>query len=53
VKLGLTKAFKRLEPDDGKLSSPVLRGRRRWQHLFCYPTTSNLESRPSLVDTLP
>ncbi len=38
MKLGLTKAFKRLEPDDGKLSSPVLRGRRRWQHLFCYPT---------------
>lgn len=31
-------AFKRLEPDDGKLSRPVLRGRRRWQHLLCYPT---------------
>ena len=38
MKLGLTKAFKRIEPDDGKLSSPVLRGRRRWENLFCYPT---------------
>ena len=33
-KLGL----KRLEPYDGKLSSTVLRGRRKWQHLLCYPT---------------
>ena len=39
VKLVLTKlGLKRLEPYDGKLSRTVLRGRRRWQHLFCYPT---------------
>lgn len=37
--LGLDqKALKRLEPDDAKVSSPVLRGRRRWRHLLCYPT---------------
>ena len=30
--------FERLEPDDGKLSSPVLRGRRFWQQNLCYPT---------------
>ena len=37
--LGLTKkAFRRLEPDDGKLSSPVLRGRRERQRSLCYPT---------------
>ncbi len=37
--LGLNnKALKRLEPDDAKVSSPVLRGRRRWRHLLCYPT---------------
>ena len=39
LKLVLNKlGFKRLEPCDGKLSSTVLRGRRRWQHLLCYPT---------------
>lgn len=39
MKPGLTlKAFKRLEPYDRKLSRTVLRGRRRWQHLLCYPT---------------
>ena len=39
VKLVLTKlGLKRLEPYDGKLSSTVLRGRRRWQLLLCYPT---------------
>jgi len=37
--LGLNnKAFKRLEPDEAKVSSPVLRGRRRWERLLCYPT---------------
>ena len=39
VKLVLTKlGLKRLEPYDGKLSSTVLRGRRSWQLLLCYPT---------------
>lgn len=38
MKLGLIKALKRLEPYDAKVSRAVLRGRRRWQHLFCYPT---------------
>ena len=40
MKLGslYQRAFKRLEPDDGKLSCPVLRGRRRWKLLLCYPT---------------
>ncbi len=32
------RAFKRLEPYDGKLSSTVLRGRRRRKLLLCYPT---------------
>ena len=39
MKLGLVyRAFKRLEPDEWKLSCPVLRGRRRGQLLLCYPT---------------
>ena len=41
LKLVLNKlGFKRLEPYDGKLSSTVLRGRRKWQHFLCYPTLS-------------
>lgn len=36
------KSLKRLEPDDKKLSSPVLRGRKKWQRFFCYPTLTFL-----------
>jgi type-F conjugative transfer system pilin assembly protein TrbC len=36
--VSLIRSFKRLEPYDGKLSSTVLRGRRKWQHFLCYPT---------------
>lgn len=33
-----TRNFKRLEPYDVKLSSPVLRGWRKWQRFLCYQT---------------
>jgi hypothetical protein len=33
-----TLGLKRLEPYDRKLSRTVLRGLKRWQHLFFYPT---------------
>lgn len=39
MKLGLsTKAFKRLEPYDAKVSRTVLRGRRKGRLFLCYPT---------------
>ena len=38
----IKKSVKRLEPDDEKLSSPVLRGRKKWQRFFCYQTLRTL-----------
>jgi len=39
VQLVLTKlGLKRLEPYAMKVASTVLRGRRSWRHLLCYPT---------------
>ncbi|BBB57779.1 type-F conjugative transfer system pilin assembly protein TrbC (plasmid) [Candidatus Megaera polyxenophila] len=39
LKLALTKlGLKRLERTAVKVARCVLRGRRRWQHLLCYPT---------------
>ena len=42
VKPAPTRGLKRLEPDDGKLSRPVLRGRGFWQQNLCYPTAKRL-----------